>query len=176
VNSDSKSVLTYLALGGNVGNVEKTFSGVCSRLADELLSGQIRFSKLYQTAPWGVENQNDFFNLIVELEWSGSLDELARLCFKLEEEWGRDRQNEVRWGPRPIDIDIIMFGDLQIETAELEIPHPRMHLRKFVLQPMMDLTTDTIIPGLGMSISQSLDNCDDNGDVFPINVVAWKPI
>lgn len=101
-------------------------------------------STVYETKPWGVENQNDFFNQVIRIESDLSARELMRQCLAIEEEMGRKR--EVKWGPRNIDIDLLFYDEQVLVTKELILPHPRIGERMFVLVPLCEVAPYFIHP------------------------------
>lgn len=151
--------IIYLGLGTNHGD----------RLANLKLAintlGQVikitRQSPIYQTPPWGYTNQADFLNLVVQGATNLPPLELLRTLKELEKKIGRTAS--FRWGPREIDIDILFYDDLVYSAEGLQIPHPRLHERAFVLVPLADLTPDLIHPKLGVSITELLAQIDTNG-------------
>lgn len=102
-------------------------------------------SPVYRTAPWGVEDQPDFLNLCVQIETGLAPEALLAVCKAVEAAMGR--QVRERWGPREIDVDILLMAGTEMETPELTLPHPRMLQRRFVLAPLADLVPDWIVGG-----------------------------
>ena len=136
----------YLSLGSNLGDRARNLSLAAMRLA--LLPGVelVRLSPVYETAPWGVQEQPAFLNMVARARVRhspvGLLDELKRL----EEALGREPSD--RWGPRRIDIDILLFGGRRVSTPRLTIPHPRIAQRQFVLVPLADIAPEVeVSPG-----------------------------
>lgn len=155
------STITYLSLGGNLGNTIEIFQNSIEILAKKV--GKItQFSSLYQTAPWGDIQQNDFINQVIEVETNLSAQELLVILLEIESQQGRVRKE--RWGPRTLDLDIIFFGEQHISSENLEIPHPRMEDRKFVLIPMVEINPNLIHPISRKSIRQILLECKDECD------------
>jgi 2-amino-4-hydroxy-6-hydroxymethyldihydropteridine diphosphokinase len=120
-------------------------------------------SSIYQTAPWGYQDQDYFLNQVLQINTTLNPEELLFQTSKIENELGRIRQ-EIN-GPRKIDIDILFFNDLQVITNTLIIPHPRLHLRKFTLIPLNEIIPDFIHPVYQISISELLIACPDESDV-----------
>jgi 2-amino-4-hydroxy-6-hydroxymethyldihydropteridine diphosphokinase len=118
-------------------------------------------SSVYETEPRGVEDQAEFLNAAAFLESSLSAVELAGSLKILERSLGRTSSE--RWGPREIDIDLLLFDSLILETASLTIPHPELHKRRFVLEPLQELAPDVVHPLLQASISDLCDRCPDKG-------------
>jgi 2-amino-4-hydroxy-6-hydroxymethyldihydropteridine diphosphokinase len=155
------STITYLSLGGNLGNTIEIFQNSMEILTKKV--GKItQLSSLYQTAAWGPIPQNDFINQVIEVETKLSAQELMDILLEIELKQGRVRQE--RWGPRTLDLDIIFFGEQLISTESLEIPHPRMEDRKFVLIPMVEINPNLIHPISRKSIRQILLECKDECD------------
>ena len=107
-----------------------------------------KISSFYQTPPWGDEQQDDFVNAVVQIETALPPLPLLRAIQSIEDVMGRLR-SERRWGPRIIDIDLLLYGEAVFRSSELEIPHPRMHERAFVLLPLSELDSTLLIPGYG---------------------------
>lgn len=149
----------FLSLGGNLGDPQKSMAAALGALdahAHVRVSG---VSSLYRTPPWGKLDQPDFLNAAAELSTSLRPQQLLELCLETERKLKRVR--EERWGPRLIDIDILTFGDRIIQETGLEVPHPRMLDRAFVLAPLAELA-----PGLdidGQPIEERLARVDTAG-------------
>jgi 2-amino-4-hydroxy-6-hydroxymethyldihydropteridine diphosphokinase len=144
-------VRAYIGLGGNVGDVR----GALARAAAGLGAlGEVRLSSLWKSAPVGpVVDQPWFLNAVAALDLAPpepSPQALLDALMSLERAAGRDRANETPKGPRPLDLDLLLFGDAVVRTDRLVIPHPRMHQRAFVLAPLEELGgPDLVIPGVG---------------------------
>ena len=136
-----------LALGGNLGDIRVTFDDAVAMLCD---GGQTRLlarSSDYKTPPWGVADQPPFVNRCIAVETSLSPRELLARAQEIEGAFGRDRKNEQRWGPRTLDIDLLVYDDVAMTEPELTLPHPRLFERAFVLVPLNDIAPDRIIAG-----------------------------
>jgi len=139
-----------IGLGGNVGDE----AAICARFvrAREALAelGDVRAAPLYRTAPIGPA-QPAYLNTAVRLRIADVQPaELSAIILEIEALLGRDRRGEARWGPRPIDLDVLVWGARVIRTPELEVPHPRLHERRFALAPLVDLLgANFAIPGVG---------------------------
>ncbi|MEX2116798.1 MAG: 2-amino-4-hydroxy-6-hydroxymethyldihydropteridine diphosphokinase [Bacteroidota bacterium] len=118
-------------------------------------------SSVYETEPRGVEGQSDFLNAAVLAESALSAEELAVSLKSLELSLGRTASE--RWGPREIDIDLLLFDGLVLDSARLVIPHPEMHKRRFVLEPLRELAPDFVHPRLKTSIADLYRQCPDKG-------------
>lgn len=159
----------YLGMGSNLGDRRANFVEALQRLK---AGGRIRLqniSRLYQTVPVGYADQPDFLNLVVEAETIFAPLDLLRYLKELEVEMGR--QPTFRNGPRPIDIDILFYDDLEYNDGDtLIIPHPRLHERGFVLAPLADLSPSFIHPSLHRSIEEMLDALVETGRGLPPGV------
>jgi 2-amino-4-hydroxy-6-hydroxymethyldihydropteridine diphosphokinase len=133
-----------LGLGGNLGDPIAAIGAA----VDQLEAGGVRIvrrSRPYRTAPWGVADQPDFVNLCAAGETAMAPRALLDLIGRVEAALGRERRE--RWGPRPIDIDILTYGDERIDEPGLTIPHPRLTERAFVLVPLVDIAADRLVEG-----------------------------
>ena len=135
-----------LALGGNVGDVRATLDRAIAMLCDGLLRLKARSSD-YETPPWGVEDQPRFVNLCIAVETSLTPQALLARTQAVEHAFGRRREQERRWGPRPIDIDILAYDDLTVDQPDLTLPHPRLFERAFVLAPLAEIAPERPIAG-----------------------------
>ncbi len=133
-----------LGLGGNLGDPVAAFAQALSRLARHPAVFSLRPSSVFRTAPWGKLDQPEFLNMAVLLETDLPARALLDLCLDLEREGGRERRE--RWGPRTLDIDILTYGGQTIDEPGLQVPHPRIAERAFVLAPLAE-----IAPGLSIA-------------------------
>jgi 2-amino-4-hydroxy-6-hydroxymethyldihydropteridine diphosphokinase len=132
----------YIGVGANLGDREATI-----RAALAALPGVVGVSQLRETDPVGVVDQPPFLNGATVLETDFSPRELLDALLAVERELGRERRE--RWGPRTIDLDLLLYGDEMIDEPGLTIPHPRLHERRFALEPLLDLDPELAIPGRG---------------------------
>ena len=146
----------YLGLGANLGPKEVTILRAVELLGVEPGIEVLGLSQLRETEPVGVVNQPAFLNGAVALETSLSSWELLDVMLRIEQELGRVRDDE-HWGPRTIDLDLLVYGDEVLDEPGLRIPHPRLHERRFALEPLADLEPELDIPGLG-KVRQALDH------------------
>ena len=134
----------YLGLGSNEGErLENLLRAV--ELLRRLDVPVLRSSRVYETTPVGGPPQRDYLNAVIEVEAPGSPRELLETASKVEDRMGRVRGE--RWGPRVIDVDVLTFGEQDLEALDLQVPHPRMHERAFVLIPLLELDADPPLPG-----------------------------
>ncbi|HEY1763078.1 MAG TPA: 2-amino-4-hydroxy-6-hydroxymethyldihydropteridine diphosphokinase [Acidimicrobiales bacterium] len=129
----------YLSLGTNIGD---RYEHLTSALPLVVESDEYRLSRVYETEPVGGVAQDDFWNLVVELTTSASAYELLERARTAEVAAGRTR--EVRWGPRTLDVDILLVGDEVLDDPELTVPHPRLYERAFVLVPLAELAPELV--------------------------------
>lgn len=134
-----------LGLGGNLGDPVAAFATVLRRLETHEAVWLVRPSSVYRTAPWGKLDQPEFLNMAVLVETGLSARALLDLCLALEREGGRERRE--RWGPRTLDIDILTYGGQTIDEPGLQVPHPRIAERAFVLAPLAEIAPELAIGG-----------------------------
>lgn len=144
----------YVGLGSNVGESRKIVLGAAAKLS-QLLS-HCRLSSLYRSEPVGVTSQPLFLNAVVTGDYDGSADSLLTALHAIERSYGRNRAHEKRWGPRAVDLDILLFGEALIDNGRLAVPHPRMHRRAFVLVPLLELSPSLKDPRGGTPFAEHL--------------------
>lgn len=159
--------VAFLCLGGNMGDrlaclreARNRIGGVCGKITAA--------STIYETAAWGVENSPDYYNQCLKLETELNAEELLERLLNIEKEMGRvrsGRRNEARM----IDLDLLLFNDEILEKAHCHVPHPRLHLRQFVLKPLNGIASDVVHPVLHKTIRQLLTECTDTSAVKAIN-------
>jgi 2-amino-4-hydroxy-6-hydroxymethyldihydropteridine diphosphokinase len=146
MNGVTKSVRAYLGLGGNLGDPAATMASALRALDAHEAVSVAAVSSLYRTPPWGNTDQPDFLNAVAAVDTALSARALLELCLETERTLKRVRVE--RWGPRVIDMDILLFGRARIEEDGLQVPHPRMRERAFVLAPLAEIAPDADIDGI----------------------------
>jgi 2-amino-4-hydroxy-6-hydroxymethyldihydropteridine diphosphokinase len=150
-----------LALGGNVGDARATLDRAVKLLCDGKAVRLIARSSDYRTPPWGIEDQAPFINLCLMVATELSPQALLQRGLDVERTLGRDRRQEQRWGPRPVDIDILAYDDLSIDEPDLTLPHPLLFERAFVLVPLSEIAPDRTIAGV--RVRDALTRTDPGG-------------
>lgn len=154
---------TYLALGTNIGDRASYLNAAVEAVSRKIGTVE-QISSIYQTAAWGVENQADFYNQVIEVKTTLLSLKLLEVCQAIEQELGRVRKE--KWGPRVIDIDILSYDNQIIKSPDLTVPHPLMQARNFVLVPLQEIAEDWIHPIYKKSIGLLTKECND-----PLEVV-----
>lgn len=150
---------TYIALGTNLGERLSNLRVAIQSMPPEITV--LVESQVYETPPWGYEDQPAFLNMVVRAETGLEPKPLLKYLKQLEARLGREKS--VRWGPRLIDLDILFYDDLVIDTPPLIIPHPHLHERAFVMVPLADVAIDYVHPVLGKFIWELLLQTDMSG-------------
>ncbi len=141
-------VAAYIGLGSNLAAPGEQVERALHEL-DALQKTRLAArSRLYRTAPWGGIAQPDFINAVARLETSLEAHDLMRALLEIEHRAGRQRDGE-RNGPRILDLDLLLYGNARIADTELQLPHPRLHERAFVLVPLTEIAPDLVVPGRG---------------------------
>ena len=150
--------IAYIGIGSNLGNRQENCLHAIELLEEKGIIVKKR-SSMHETEPWGVKDQPRFINMTIEIETGLEPKEFLRILKNVERELGREKS--FKWGPRSIDLDILLFDDLVLKEDDLEIPHPFMHDRDFVLKPLCEIAPDRIHPVLKKKICdlvQELEN------------------
>jgi len=156
----------FLSLGSNIGKREDSLYKAIKQLEDTGHIAVLNYSSIYETDPVGYTEQNTFLNLVIEIVTDYLPTELLDTCLGIEKRMGRKRV--IRWGPRNIDIDILLFNNQRIETEKLQIPHPRMKNRAFVLVPFKEIASEIMVPGINQTINELVERISTKG------VRLWK--
>ncbi len=149
--------IVYIGIGSNLGNREKNCLYAIELLEKRGILVKKR-SSLHETEPWGVKDQPSFLNIAIEIETELEPKELLALLKDIETEVGREKT--YHWGPRIIDLDILLFNSLILNTDDLKIPHPYMHKRDFVLRPLHEIAPGVKHPLLKMSVRELLQKLE----------------
>jgi len=160
----------YLCLGGNLGDCLANLNKTCGLIGDRagIITGQ---SSVYKSQAWGMDKAPDFLNQVVKVESLLSASELIVVLLEIEKIMGRERTAGTRYQDRIMDIDILFYNDEIIKSDTLEIPHPRLHLRNFVLAPLQEIAPNFVHPVLQKTITELLKACPDKGEVKKLSHV-----
>ncbi|WP_367714611.1 2-amino-4-hydroxy-6-hydroxymethyldihydropteridine diphosphokinase [Nitratireductor sp. GISD-1A_MAKvit] len=150
---------SYLGLGGNIGDPQRAMQLVLQALDEREDTQVLSVSSIYRTPPWGKLDQPDFLNAVAQISTELSPRALLDECLKIERALKRTRGE--RWGPRPIDVDVLLYGHLRVDEDGLAIPHPRMAERAFVLAPLAEIAPQMELEG--RNISDRLEELDRSG-------------
>jgi 2-amino-4-hydroxy-6-hydroxymethyldihydropteridine diphosphokinase len=138
----------WIGLGGNREDSAALLVEALARIAATPGTSVLRRSRCYRSPPWGKADQADFVNAVAELETGLEPLHLLRLLLAVESQLGRQR-DEIRWGPRCIDLDLLTYEGVRLHSTELVLPHPQMQLRAFVLVPLLEVEPGFVVPGVG---------------------------
>jgi 2-amino-4-hydroxy-6-hydroxymethyldihydropteridine diphosphokinase len=158
-------ITAYIGLGSNLQDPLSQLQQAVNALREQPSTNQLVLSPLYRSAPLGTSDQPDYLNAVVALTTELGPEALLDHLQSIEQHQGRLRTR--RWGPRTVDLDILLYGDRVQATPRLTIPHPRLHERAFVLYPLWDVTPTLVVPGLG-SLRALLERCPP----WPVEKVA----
>src|SRR5579863_353110 len=151
----------FLALGGNLGDVRATFERAIAMLCGDAAVTLEARSSDYRTPPWGVTDQPAFLNEVIAVTTTLSPHALLARALACERAFGRNRANERHWGPRPIDVDILAYDDIELHDPDLTLPHPHLFERAFVLVPLAEIAPDRLISGI--RVRDALARVGQNG-------------
>ena len=149
-------------LGGNQFNPSKQLE-IAIFLIGKEIGEVVRQSNIYETEPWGVENQPNYLNQAIGIETELLPERVLEKCLNIENRMGRIRKNQ--YDPRIIDIDVLLIDDLIRDSKKLTLPHPRLHLRNFVLFPLSEIAGEVVHPIFRKEINQLKKECEDDGAV-----------
>jgi 2-amino-4-hydroxy-6-hydroxymethyldihydropteridine diphosphokinase len=154
-------VTAFLGLGSNLGDREANISNALAEIGRLAGCELLRTSSLYETDPVGIREQPDFLNAVAEVRTDMRPREFLSTLREVERRAGRERT--LKWGPRIIDIDILLYGDELLTEDNLEIPHPEMHRRAFVLTPLAEIAPKVKHPGLNVTIQELSEKVGSEG-------------
>jgi len=160
------SANAFVGVGSNLGDRPRAIAEAAARLLGAGF-GPFRTSRMFETEPVGGPPQGWFLNAVFGGETSLSPSELLGACLEIEEAMGRRRS--VANGPRIIDLDVLLYGELVLDEAGLTLPHPRLHLRRFVLAPLADIAPDLVHPKLRLRVVELLARCADSSVVRAVD-------
>ncbi len=158
--------LAAVGLGANLGDAAATVHRAIDALAS-LSSTPVRASRLYRSRAWGRTDQPDFINAVALIETPMSAPTLLDHLLAIEREFGRTRIVGERWGPRTLDLDLLLHGDAIIDEPGLRVPHPHLHERAFVLLPLAEIAPDARIPGIGVARDLAASMAADGIEALP---------
>lgn len=159
----------FILLGGNIGNRQQLLADAMILITQK--AGEIaKFSAIYETDAWGFEADQKFLNQVLEIMTIYTPQKLLAILKDIELKLGRIRKTGDLYNNRSIDLDILFYNNIVIQEEDLQIPHPRLHLRKFTLLPLLEIAQDKIHPGFNQNIADLLYQCDDE-----LNVTLFKP-
>lgn len=156
--------VVFVGIGSNLGNRVENCATAIREMSN--FAKIFAVSSIYETEPVGRENQPNFINCVTKIETGLSPYELLLSLQSVENKLGR--KHTQKWGPRIIDLDILFYDDLIVDSGGLTIPHPRAHLRRFVLEPLSEIAPDFVHPALKVSVSKLLEGLEDPKSVVKI--------
>jgi 2-amino-4-hydroxy-6-hydroxymethyldihydropteridine diphosphokinase len=166
----SASTSAWIGLGSNLADPASAVERGLDALADLPSTRLGARSRLYRTAPWGITDQPSFVNAVARIETGLAPLDLLDALLAIERRHGRDRERDLRWGPRTLDLDLLLYGSMRIAQPQLTVPHPQLHRRAFVLVPLAEIDPALEVPGLGpvrtllAGVAEDAANCRAIGD------------
>ena len=163
---------SFILLGSNLGERESLLKKAIAMIGESC--GEVLvLSKIYETEPWGFVAENNFLNQVVMIKTALSPHALLKELLSIEAVLGRQRdENKKGYASRPMDLDILYYDDMVINDADLIVPHPRLHLRRFTLLPLCDISSDFKHPIFNKTNKELLEECEDTSEVksFAVNL------
>ena len=160
-NSSCAQVIAYIGLGSNLANPVAQIKSARNDIVAIAGAQELAFSSLYQSLPMGPQDQPDYVNAVMCIETDLSPMDLLHSLQSIENDHGRVRKGE-RWGARTLDLDILIYGDQEIDLPDLTVPHKGLHERSFVLYPLFEIAPQLIVPGKGL-IADLVAKCPLSG-------------
>jgi 2-amino-4-hydroxy-6-hydroxymethyldihydropteridine diphosphokinase len=157
-----------LLLGSNIDNRLELLASACSLILKQI-GPIVAASSIYESDPWGYDSNNPFLNQAVLIKTRFSPEKVLEKCLSIEAQLGRTRNENGTYADRNIDIDILLYEELIISNETLEIPHPRMHQRRFCMEPLTEIVPDWKIPTFGKTVRAMLKDCEDNSSIKTLN-------
>lgn len=154
----------YVGVGSNIGNRRKYIDNAYAAIRNDRFCRKDFISNLIDTKPYGMTEQDNFLNGVICFETLYSPEELLEFMQYLEEKGDRNRETEIHWGPRTIDLDILFYGDEIIQKQDLVVPHREMHLREFVLKPLQEIAPYKLHPVFHKTVSELLSELQEKGE------------
>ena len=158
----------FLGIGGNIGNKQQNFTKV-EDLIEKRLGKILLKSSVYETPPWGFNAEENFWNQVLLIETKFLAEELLWRTKEIEDQFYR-QERDVRYSSREMDIDMLYYDDIFMETDKLILPHPRLHQRKFVLVPLVEIAPDFKHPLFRLTSMQMLENCKDESIIKKVEL------
>jgi 2-amino-4-hydroxy-6-hydroxymethyldihydropteridine diphosphokinase len=162
MHAEPRGTLVFIGLGSNLGDRPKHLHEALERLGSGIVTVRRR-SALYRTDPVEVTDQDEFLNQVVAAETELDPAALVLRCLDVEREMGRVRTRDK--GPREIDLDLLLHGDARVHQEGVEVPHPRLHLRRFVLVPLVEIAPEVVHPVFQLTAKDLLERCPDKSRV-----------
>ena len=147
--------IAYISIGSNLGDREENCRQAIKLIEKNGIAVR-KQSRMHETEPWGIKDQPKFINMAIEVETDKEPEELLRVLKEIEKEIGR--KETTKWGPRVIDLDILFYDDLILKIPGIEIPHPLLHEREFILKPLSEIAPDKKHPVTGKTVKEMLEN------------------
>ncbi len=163
----SRPVVAFVGLGGNLGDAAATLRGALQALQRLPQTRLLQGSRLYRTPAWGHRAQPDFINAVAMLQTTLPARGLLDALLGIEREFGRERTPGERWGPRTLDLDLLLYGEAVLDEPGLHVPHPHLHERAFALLPLLELAPEIVIPGVGRAADAAAAMAGDGIEALP---------
>ncbi|WP_282156152.1 2-amino-4-hydroxy-6-hydroxymethyldihydropteridine diphosphokinase [Cytobacillus gottheilii] len=157
----------FISLGSNIGDRFSYLQDAIEMLSSNKKINMVNYSSVYETDPVGYEDQDRFLNMVIQVDTELSPYELLEICLAAEQELGRKRL--IKWGPRTIDLDILLYNQDNIESEKLTVPHPRIQERAFVMIPLLEIKPDITLPAMDMPLCILAEEIPDKK-----GVQIWK--